>query len=70
LAPTWAGNYCGLWQGLNRLLKNSIFDRVLRETSLSGETRRSFQGVYGTIKIVPFQNGAVNGAFIEFFRSL
>jgi hypothetical protein len=23
-------------QGLNRLLKNSIFDRVLRETSLSG----------------------------------
>jgi len=23
-------------QGLKRLLKNSIFDRVLRETSLSG----------------------------------
>ena len=25
---------------------------------------------YGTIKIVPFQNSAMNAALIEFFRSL
>jgi hypothetical protein len=32
----WLQRLKNIPHGLNRLLKNSIFDRVLRETSLSG----------------------------------